>query len=372
MTSGDERRDAARSGDWRQTHLWQIQPIRDVLVFAAIFGLLYLGYILSPVTVPMLLAIALAYLFEPVVQRMTRHPKITREGSAMIIIVAAAGLLFLPLVIGGGFAFAQASQFLDEQGTHLRSLAASSDYDPKYAAWGKLARTDDAKAAYQSLPENSIWQDVSDQFVAYNIGTAKTQEVSSALIRAEMQKDASRPGEGDDADSGTATSPDDASRFREVVTRIADERNLDLEWTPGSDEGDANAEPVSILDYERYSSLPDIPERGSALSSVVYIASDWVSANMTRVGTRAVGTGFDAAGAAIRAVTSIGFILFSGFLTAFFFYFFSTGYPKVVTFFQGLLPEKHEATIVDLLGKMDVVISGLIRGRIIIAFILGV
>ena len=31
------------SGDWHQLRLWQIQPIRDLLVFAAIFGILYLG-----------------------------------------------------------------------------------------------------------------------------------------------------------------------------------------------------------------------------------------------------------------------------------------------------------------------------------------
>ena len=53
--------------DWRTRHLWEIQPVRDGLVVASILGVLYLGSVLSFVTVPLLLAMALAYLFEPVV-----------------------------------------------------------------------------------------------------------------------------------------------------------------------------------------------------------------------------------------------------------------------------------------------------------------
>ncbi|MFN8730839.1 MAG: hypothetical protein ACK5Z4_13375, partial [Planctomyces sp.] len=59
--------------DWRTLHVWQLQPVRDVLLLALVAWLVYLGYVLSVVTVPLLLAMALAYLFEPVVAYLTRR-----------------------------------------------------------------------------------------------------------------------------------------------------------------------------------------------------------------------------------------------------------------------------------------------------------
>ena len=64
--------DPARSRDWRRLHLWQIQPIRDAAVLLLFLGLFKLGYLLSAVTVPLLIAILLAYLFEPVVRKLPR------------------------------------------------------------------------------------------------------------------------------------------------------------------------------------------------------------------------------------------------------------------------------------------------------------
>ena len=51
-------------------HLWQIQSVRDVLLIGAAYGLLYLGYVLQSITVPMLVALGLAYISEPLIQRM--------------------------------------------------------------------------------------------------------------------------------------------------------------------------------------------------------------------------------------------------------------------------------------------------------------
>ncbi|MBZ0171536.1 MAG: hypothetical protein K8E66_04080, partial [Phycisphaerales bacterium] len=66
------RKKASTSGKptimWRELHLWQIQPVRDVLLVLAIVGLFWLGDKIGIVTVPLLLAILLAYLFEPVIQ----------------------------------------------------------------------------------------------------------------------------------------------------------------------------------------------------------------------------------------------------------------------------------------------------------------
>ena len=76
-----------------------------------------------------------------------------------------------------------------------------------------------------------------------------------------------------------------------------------------------------------------------------------------------------AASAALRTVTSLGMILFMGFLTAFFFFFISSSFGRVMAFLRTLLPSSQKEQYLDLLGQMDAVIAGFIRGRITIAFL---
>ncbi len=93
---------------WPDRHLWEIQPIRDLGVLAAAAGLVYLGHALSVVTVPLLLALALAYLFEPVVQRMVGRLKFSRAGSAVTLIVLTGVIVVVPVAIALVFAVVQA------------------------------------------------------------------------------------------------------------------------------------------------------------------------------------------------------------------------------------------------------------------------
>jgi predicted PurR-regulated permease PerM len=57
-------------------------------------------------------------------------------------------------------------------------------------------------------------------------------------------------------------------------------------------------------------------------------------------------------------------------LTAFFFFFFSTGWGRVLGFWEGLVPERKKGIVLDLVRKMDRVIAGFIRGRLTIVGIL--
>ena len=97
--------------DWRRSHLWQIQPIRDGVLLAAVVGLIWLGYHLSVVTVPMLLALAFAYLCEPLVRRLTATKLFTRKGIAVGLIFAALVVVILPVSLGLGFATVQGARF---------------------------------------------------------------------------------------------------------------------------------------------------------------------------------------------------------------------------------------------------------------------
>ncbi len=99
---------ATATPDLRKLHLWQIQGIRDILVVGLVLWILYMGYQMRTVTVPLLVALALAYLFEPVVCYLCTFRFVSRP-VAVSVILLTSGLVFgitiaigLPLVVGQG------------------------------------------------------------------------------------------------------------------------------------------------------------------------------------------------------------------------------------------------------------------------------
>ena len=99
--------DEAPPKDLQRLHLLQIQPVRDILVIALVLGVFWLGYKLSPITVPMLLALTLAYLVEPVVRRLVRGKHMTRVQAAASVIMIVVVLITVPLIVGTTLAVSQ-------------------------------------------------------------------------------------------------------------------------------------------------------------------------------------------------------------------------------------------------------------------------
>lgn len=85
---------------WRELHLWQIQPVRDVLLVLAILGLFWLGDKTSIVTVPLLVAILFAYLFEPVIRWLEGKTRLKRPGIVALLLGAIVVLVVVPTVVG--------------------------------------------------------------------------------------------------------------------------------------------------------------------------------------------------------------------------------------------------------------------------------
>ncbi len=138
--------------DWRTLHLWQIQPLRDTLVLLAVFGLLWLGYKLSVVTAPILLALTLAYLFEPIVARLCRVQWINRPAAAMMIILLSAVAIVVPLTIAVSFGLVQGVQATEQLTGHIVALRRAVD-EP------------DNKELYESLPPGA-WRTTCDYLVS--------------------------------------------------------------------------------------------------------------------------------------------------------------------------------------------------------------
>lgn len=88
-------------------HLWEIQAVRDVLILASAIGVVYLGYMARIVTVPMLLALTLAYLFEPLIQWSRRRRLLSRRTAVLTILGTVFAASVLLSTLGTGFVLIQ-------------------------------------------------------------------------------------------------------------------------------------------------------------------------------------------------------------------------------------------------------------------------
>lgn len=312
--------------DWSRLRLWQIQPIRDALVLLAVVGLVYLGYVCRVVTVPMLLALALAYLFEPLVAWATgRVSWLSRQGAAVAIIVLGGALVVVPVTIGAGFAVVQGATLVSAVASNTGNLVASvqgATAEERRAARAKLPR---------SLRDVGGWLgDLRTDVETYRAQKERRREAEAQRLMRERAATDSGEAEG--------TAPADTEPPLPAVIEIP-------EWKEQLYQG---------LDW-----------------SILWLRNNAESVAKS-IGQQAIGTGAQALGALVSGVQRVGFLLFTGFLTAFFFFFFCTGYGRVLEFWEGLIPERKKGRVIDLVRQMDRVIAGFVRGRLTICAILAV
>ena len=145
MARRSESKRGSDKDSLQQLHLWQFQAVRDLLVVASAGGILWLGYALRAVTVPLLVALLLAYLFEPLVARVSRHRRFSRP---MVVggLLTTVGLLVL-----GGVAVVVPV-------TVTQTAGLVRDYQG-----GQIRKTAETLAEF--LPE--IWRERTDVLIEY-------------------------------------------------------------------------------------------------------------------------------------------------------------------------------------------------------------
>lgn len=352
--------------NWRTTHLWEFQPVRDVLVVLSIVGLIWLGYKLSVVTVPMLLALLLAYLFEPLVRFATRRKYFSRGGAALAIIALAAVVIVLPVTFGAGFAIVKGAAFASDVATNIARVQRS------------VNKPDDERLI-AALPSGG-WLAVRNYIVELDEETALLQRERSDPAPTtpgtpDSPESPRKPGASDQDQSPPAQSPPVQPTPAEPQAR---------EPEPTQPPLDDDSDDPRLDDEETTQAMlfnPDAPRLGPQSTQqqaqrLTRQGIDWLRANAEQIGTyigkRALGTGAEALSVAVGLVTSLGFLGFSGFLTAFFFYAFCTGWGRVQDFWESLIPERKRGRVFELIDKMDRVVAGFIRGRLTIVGILAV
>jgi predicted PurR-regulated permease PerM len=308
---------------WWALHLWQIQCIRDALLIASVIALVWLGYAMRSVTTPLLVALGLAYLFEPVVGWVTRRWGISRTVTVSSLILLLVGGVIVALALTAPLVIRQATSLLDDVRSgrlvrgveRLESVLPEAMRDPFRQAAERLGLAGAAESSQS--PSHPAPSDAAAP--------------QPALVKEAESDGREHPQPGHPAAAGLADSGGDHD-LNEHIRRVVREELLTLPST-----GDP---------------LRSIPPSGLSAAAVA----------------AALRSGWDTAGAVMGFLLQIGLL---SFLIPFYFFFFSVSYPKVQTFAASLIPQRGRERTLELLREMDAAVAGFVRGRVVISAIVG-
>jgi predicted PurR-regulated permease PerM len=325
-------------------HLWQIQPLRDVMIVVAILGLLWLGYRLSIVTVPILLALLLAYLFEPVVRWATKRDRVRRPFVALSIIVISTLVVVAPAGFGIAFGLAQGSAFVQTQSANIQQLL-------------KVLDKPEDKALRDGLP-GERWRSLADWLIKQEARAAVDSAVEGAK-RGIKGKDAESSSNVNDPGAKPPT-PDAASENAAATLTKSETEAIQGALTS------TDSDPAVLTDDAGSASILPMDLVASGVAQITSQAVEWLRNHAGDLGARAVRVGAGALGTLGRVAGSFATLLFGGFLTLFFFYFFCVSWDRVLSAFKELVPIAAQPRAFELASRMDRVIAGFVRGRLTI------
>lgn len=293
---------------WQRVHVWQIQAVRDLLLLGTAVGLIYLGYVLSIITVPLLVALGLAYLVEPLVEWLARRvPWLGRRGAVLSIIGILGSTLAIVLILTIPMVVRQANQLMKNSDRYVeqaRQFVIAKDWP----AW---------------------MQD--------GLGTLADLLPGATVPATAPDKSGPPPAEGTPAPP-TPVQP--APEAKETPTPVE-----------GMDEAAVRA--LVRDELARQQSAPALPTTGGAISSVASGTAQVLAFLIGIVGNVAQ------------------FAIFV-FILVFCFFYFSTAFPRVRVSCSSFIPEHGRDRILDLVRRMDHAISGFVRGRLTICAVMGV
>ena len=242
--------------DVSKLHLWQIQWVRDSFLILSIICGVWLGYAMRDITIPLLVALLLAYLFEPLVSFLEHNKKFPLGRIPIIVglLTIITTLVLVVLVLTVPMVISQTSSLVGD--------------------------------------------------------------ISSGKIRSQLQQVTDK------------YAPED----------MKDEIQQTLAFLPSGNNGIA----ATITDAS-------VPEGDNDLMKIARQTGD-------------------------VALNVLGSIIRFGILAVlipFYFFFFSLWFPDVVSFAKSIIPDDGRAEIESLVTKMDAAVAGFVRGRIVIAAIMG-
>jgi predicted PurR-regulated permease PerM len=325
--------------DIQRLHLLHVQWVRDILVILLIVGLFWLGYVLRPVTIPLLIALGLAYLVEPVVHRLTRRGWLGRPGAALAVILLVVAAIVVPLGIGGAFAVAQGMQYGQRFSTQLGTLRHS------------IENPSDESLATDVKRQGRLWGMTRDFIVKAR--HPSPEPAAPAATAPTATGGTGAPATASAAPPAGSTAPTGAPEVLAADIKTDKDGQVKPPLSPAA----ARAEPDGPFGAQVVAWLDDLVQRSGASLGDMF-------------GKQVLGTGGDVVRFAGRVILGSVWFAFSIFLVLVFFFFFSTQWDRVTSQLSELIPKWKRDRTLNMLRQMDAVISGFVRGRLTIMLIL--
>ncbi len=325
-------------------HLWQIQPIRDAAWIVVLIFVMWLGYAMRSVTVPLLVALLLAYLFEPLISMMQHRLKFPRTlavgsvlgvgGIALLLVIG----LTVPLVVGQTMSFVDAIS----KGKYTNAINHAVSYAPE-SVRPELGSFVNKVEGWMGVPAQKK-----------EAGAADSPDMSGKSTTTPATSDGGSKSAGEAVPAGAATET--------AVTHVAGEEDVAKPVAPAAE------------------AVPDVMETPAQLETLVrsevarQLAEERLVGEVQADKSRfnwfgLVGTSFSRVWGIILGLVEIGLLTF---LIPFYFFMFSVAWPKMLGFGKSMIMENHRDRTLFLLGEMDKAVSGFVRGRIVICSILAV
>lgn len=318
-------------------HLWQFQPLRDVMVVALVLGLLWLGQKISIVTVPVLLAIMLAYLFEPVIRWATLRTQLQRKTAVAGIIVGTILLVVVPIVLGLSYGVVQGVGLISTMTTKIQALNDSVEAQVRY---------DRVRARIDELQK----------------------DIDDAQRDLEIAQD--EPGPDAEPRPADAPGPEEIRKYLAELHSEVDQTQEDLPAVRAQAEQSLeNLRDVAGDSWLKLREMLLDENARAGFSTMAVQLENRLQNNADRLAVSAATAGAGVLQTAGRVLSGTFAVLFMAFLTAFFFFFISNEWMKFKLFTTRFIPDKHKHTVLDLATKFDRVVSGFVRGRLTIAFL---
>ncbi|MCB9893966.1 MAG: AI-2E family transporter [Planctomycetes bacterium] len=311
----------------------RMRNVQWLIVIGAVFGALLLGYYLSAVFVPLLVAMSLAYILDPLVQRLVKRG-VKRTRAVLLIFIA-----FLAIGVAAGAWFA-ASVVSDVQSlsTQMRGLwdELKSNQSEWVASWNEMAPTNSMKLDEKEDTFGQAGQYVIDSLFPTE---SEVEAPEAARARAEMA--------GARADLLATFQTSDTKR-----DLVLDASEIGADNVKRMD-SDGNG---SVSTDEWFVAFGATPSSTSSRT----ISDTATSATSTVLGV--VGTGL------VGLLTLLMFVV----LVPIYTWYFMVGWPKVIAKGREYLPGVHKPRIERILKEIDAMLKAFFRGRMVIVFIITV
>lgn len=339
MTPGnpDGGSKAASGGSVADRHLWEFAWVRDLLVLALAALLLWLIYAASAVFTPVLVGLALAYVFNPVVTFCGRYglPRWLTSLSVLLVslVILAGALLYLtPKAIG------QVGDLFQNVPGQVRRVADRYDW-----------KLDDNLQELRRTLERTVRQTIGLLDDAVDLPPEELPE-SPPEVPSDANAETSPDRSGDDASERAQDDPEEAGADRPDGSDIDEENGApEEEGLPVESRAEVQAGPGPpagrvgslSIDYQ-------------ALAQGGWQATRWLVARLWEV------VGF------------FTWLFLFALLASASFFFFSWHLPEMGRHLDPLLPPGQREVIWRMIERMDRAVSAWFRGRLLQSLVVGV